>query len=374
MKVLINARLLNLDHIEGVGRYALEVIQRWVRDHPDDEYHLIYDRKIEHCRIEGDNVYHHRYGLPSRIPLLWRLWFGHSLRRAIRDIQPDVVFSPESHMCWRTDVPTVITTHDLAFARYPEYNKPSHNRYYEKYFPLYHHHASHVITVSHYSKKDICDYYGLSDEKVSVVYNGVSDQYQPVNVNRSKLPTTEPYFLYVGSIHPRKNVDGVIKAFELMKQTHGLSHRLILCGRMAWRYDGVQQLIDQSEYSGDIIQLDYYEGDMNALLNGVTALCYLSRFEGFGLPPVEAMAAGCPVISSDKTAIPEIVGDAAMLADPDDLTTVVKMMYDLASDSDLRDNLIQKGVNQARKYNWEASAKAIYDKLAEVSNWVDNHV
>jgi glycosyltransferase involved in cell wall biosynthesis len=373
VKIAINARLLKESGLEGIGRYAQEIISRMVIEHPQDEFHLIFDHEPSERFRFGSNVYFHKVGLPARHPILWYLWLEYSFYNVVKKIQADIIFSPESFISLRSGIPTVMTTHDLAFEHDDTFNKRIHINYLLRQVPKFHHKAAAIICVSEYTRQDVIKRYTIPEGKTHVVYNGVSSEFKPVSGQKvgdfkNEMGLLIPYFLYVGAIHPRKNIVNLIKAFEQFKKSYNTAHQLVLAGRMAWKYRNIDQLIRESEYKTDIKQIGYFDGDLNMLINGAEGLCYLSLFEGFGMPIIEAMAAGTPVIASHISAIPEVTGAAALLVDPHNINEIAAQMYQIIHDQLLREKLINEGFLRAQLYNWDEAAHKTYKILTDTAS------
>jgi len=261
-------------------------------------------------------------------------------------------------------IPVVNMVHDLAAIHYPQFfNKREHlrNRF---LLPLNIRRAAKVLTVSEYCKNDIVKTYGVHPDKVVVTYPGVSQHFRPLNDPMlvvsvlHKYGISQPYLLFVGNIQPRKNLRGVIEAFRLLKRDHAIEHKLVVVGRKAFLYSDVFRLVRERALESQIIFTGYvpYE-DLPALYNGAALLVYPSFFEGFGSPPIEAMACGIPVVASTAPCFPEILGKAAMLADPRSSPDIAKAIWSVLDDADLRRRLVAEGLNRARALSWEATAR-----------------
>lgn len=373
MKIAVNARLLHTDSIEGIGRYAVEVIKRISRDHPEDDIHLVFDHRPDPIFKFADNVYLHQVGWPARHPTLWRFWFEFSFRRFVNQLKPDVVFSPESYMSIGVNMPTVITTHDLAYLHYPKYNKKVHINYLKRWFPRFHESATSIICVSNYTRDDVIEQYGIERSKLKVIYNGVSQEgveYSSEELDQFKHDhrLDRPYFLYLGAIHPRKNIVKLIEGFNYFKAMNGTEHILVLAGRLAWDFQDVSQAVAASAFKSDIRVLGYFEGNKDLLLKNAIALCYISLFEGFGLPLLEAMRVGTPVIASHVSALPEIGGDAALYITPTDIKGISEAMNQVVANEGLRHDLIEKGYERIKLFSWDTTAKKVYQALIEATN------
>jgi glycosyltransferase involved in cell wall biosynthesis len=308
--------------LEGIGVHTNESMKRMVKVHDADQYYFYFDRKISDEFVYSNNVRPTVLWPPARHPVLFRIWFHYRLKKAIEKLQPDVFFSPDSFMPLGMKIPSVITVHDVAHRIYPNQIPDASLKYYDKYLPLYLDEAKHIITVSAFSKAEIVKYYGISKDKISVVYNGVSPIYQPLlyeekTAIRSKLTGGAPYFLYVGSIHPRKNIHTLIRAFDKIKGSTKSNYKLVIAGRKSWQYEEVTRAYDQAGFKDDILFTDYVpDANLPGIVASAFTLCYPSLYEGFGMPVIEAMACGVPVICSDLTSLPEVCDNAALLADP----------------------------------------------------------
>ncbi len=372
MKVAVNARLLGSPYMEGIGRYLVEHISRMAIAHPEDEYVLLCDKAISHPILDLPNVSTLKIGLPARTPLLWRLWFDWSVPRAIDRVKADIFFSPESYNSTRLKIPSVITTHDLAYEHDEHYNKRSHIKWLKKWMPRYHQVADAVVCVSQYTQQDVINRYQIDQSKTQVIYNGINEEYRPwpkeeIENYRKENNLDKPYFLYIGAIHPRKNIARLIRAYELLQDQSPTDHELILIGRQAWRYDDVINTMKSSKYQDRIRHLGYWPGDISGVIAGAEALVYPSMFEGFGLPILEGMNMRTPVICSDRSAMPEIAGDAAILISPDDTQDIADAMQRVISmPATDRSVMIAAGIKNAQRFSWDAASRQLYDILQKV--------
>lgn len=369
MKIAVNTRLLLKNRLEGIGRVTYEIIRRLVEQHPEDEFIFCFDRPYDKSFIFGENVTPLVIAPPSRHPFLWYLWFEQSLPRALKKYQPDIFYSPDGYCSLKLNCPTVMVTHDLAHIHYPQEIPFLVRKYYQYYVPKYLQKSDQVISVSHATKEDIIEQYRIPSEKVSVVHNGNRDGFYKIKkeqrqTTRVKYSQNCKYFFYLGAVHPRKNLERLIMAFDLFKQTTGSDVKLLIGGRLAWQTDTVQRIFDQSVYKADIKFLGFIpEEDLPFLLGSALAMVYVSLFEGFGLPILEAMYAEVPVITSNVSAMPEVAGDAALLVNPLSVGELVLAMQKIYEDRSLRKNLVEIGKIQREKFNWGRSANRTYSIL-----------
>lgn len=259
----------------------------------------------------------------------------------------------------------VVTVHDLSFARFPQYAEEGNLKRLEKRFGATLARADAIITVSQFSKRELVELYGLSPDRVMVTSHGVSIQPRP----RPARPLPFPYFLFIGTIEPRKNLETLLEAWRILKGRSGAhwTHRLFVVGHHGWRCKPAKEQAREKGVDADVIVLDYVrDEELPNLYGAAEALVYPSLYEGFGFPPLEAMACGTPVIASTAPAIPEVVGDAAILCDPRDAEGFAEAMLRVRDDAALRERLTARGLARAGQFTWERTARetlALYRKL-----------
>lgn len=369
MKIAVNTRFLIKDALEGFGHYTLEIMSRIVRDHPEDEFLFYFDRPFEKTFLYSDRVTGVEVFPPARHPLLFYVWNAFALKRQLRNAKPDVFFSPDSFMPLGLDCPSVITVHDVAHRPYPDAIAFAQRKYYDYFMPRFLKSASHVITVSEFSKQEILKYYSIPEKHISVVYNGIGDQYVPLDEEvqhaiRMQFTDGKPYFLFVGAIHPRKNVARLIQAYSLFRQQTDSNLQLLIAGRKSWDFAEVDQALETSAYRKDIRFTGYVPVESLAKITASAfALCYISLYEGFGLPVVEAMACGVPVIVSTDSAQSEIAGEAGLPTDPLSIPDIAEAMTKISSDPTLRKQMIDSGHKRSRRFSWDVAARDTYNIL-----------
>ncbi|MEO5906451.1 MAG: glycosyltransferase family 1 protein, partial [Saprospiraceae bacterium] len=280
------------DRLEGIGTVTHEVMSRIVTDHPDDQLDYYFDRAFDQSFIHGPNVSGHSFFPPARLPMLIRYWMDHPVRKHIHQQKHDVFFSPDGFIPMGLKIPKVTMVHDIAFLRNPLHVKPHIRRFYDKWMPQYIRDADHVITVSSFSKGELVAGYDIVPEKISVVYNGVSNQYKPLTeenkkVVRDQLIEGKHFFLYLCAIHPRKNILTLVRAFEKFKDDTKSDFLLVIAGRPSWYTKEVFRAIEKSRWRNDIQLPGFVDSEIaRKLLASAEALVYPSRYEGFGLPVV----------------------------------------------------------------------------------------
>ena len=359
--IAVNARLLLHNKLEGIGRFSYEVLKRMVQNNPDVKFSFFFDRKYHPEFIFGPNVEPHVLIPQARHPFLYYWFFHLSVTRKLRKLQPDLFFSPDGYLSLRTPVPQVPVFHDLAFEHFPEFISGIEAWYYRKYFPQYARKATQLLTVSEYSKQDIHTHYKVPKEKITVVYNGASDNFYPISDSekqevRDRHTDGEPYFHYVGAIHPRKNLVTLIQAYDRFKAATGSKVKLVIVGRRAWDFEKVIHSYRDSPNQADIRFTGFVDGEeLNRLYAASLALCYVPWFEGFGIPIIEAMHSETAVICSNVSSLPEVAGAATLMNDPGDAEAIGESMKKIYEDASFRDSLIQKGRTQRQQFSWDGT-------------------
>lgn len=372
MRIAVNARFL-MDPLEGVGQYSFHILRNLVLTHPEDQFHFFFDRPYDPKFIFAENVRPHVISPPARHPILWYLWFEYQLPKYLKRIQANVFFSPDGFASLRSNTPTLLTCHDLAYINYPDHIKCSHLIYSKCFIPKFLKKAARISCVSTSVTQEITDHFKICPEKIFVASNAANPSYKPISKKqKSNFQKTIsegcPYFLYLGSIHPRKNISGLIKAFEIFKANSGSKHKLILAGRWAWKTSTIESQLKNSPYHIDIILLNSFDSYIHDLVAAADAMVYVSLYEGFGLPIIESMASGVPVICSDRGAMKELAGENALKVNPENLESIAEAMTQIHQNNELALELGQKGVARATQYSWEKSAEIIYAHLKLIAS------
>ena len=256
----------------------------------------------------------------------------------------------------------VLGIYDLTFIKYPKYSN-SVTKAYTKRLKQCLQWTDLVITISESSKRDIVEHLRVNPEQVYVTplasryhHNYLAKTYQLENTANYNF--AQPYLLFVSTIEPRKNIITLVLAFNWLKQKYKIEHNLILIGQKGWNYKPILAEIEKSPWKSQIHQLDYLSDELIALFySRADVFVYPSYYEGFGMPVLEAMTLGAPVVTSNTSSLPEVAGDAAILIDPNDPISLAEAILSVISDSQLRDQLIHKGKERAKLYSWEHTAK-----------------
>jgi glycosyltransferase involved in cell wall biosynthesis len=358
--------------MEGIGRHLVEVLKKLVVMRPDDQFLLIFDRQPQVDYQIAPHIDIIVAGPPARHPLLYNIWFDWQIPRILKQWRADIFWSPDNFCSLRTNCPTLLTVHDLAYMHYPGHLDRAHQRYYRNRMPGFLNRADRIAAVSEFTARDLLETTQVPANKISVVCNGAETKpASAIDIAdfRNLHTAGRPYFVYVGSIHPRKNVTLLVQAYDQYRQNGGSPWPLILVGRSAWKTNDTQQAIEQALFKEDIRLTGYLPDDQtHKWLAAAGALVYVSLFEGFGMPVLEAMQAGVPVITSANSSMSEVGGKAVITVDPKNLTALALAMQTMSKDADQRGICIQKGLLQAKEYSWAKSAAAYSEILTELHN------
>ncbi len=372
MRIAVNTRFLLEGRLEGIGWFTDQVLQRLVAAYPQHEFIFLFDRPFDQRFVYGKNVTPVVCFPPARHALLWYWWFEWTLPAALKKHQADVLLSPDGFCSLRSKVPTVMVTHDIAHIHFPQ-EVPLHGRvFYRHYVPRYLQRAEQVVTVSHFTKKDILKHYPIDDKKILVACNGGRETFRPLappskEEVRQQYAAGQPYFFYLGAVHPRKNVHRLIEAFDRFKQRTQSPVKLLIGGRFGWQTGVVKDAYDTAQYQKDIIFLGYVpDEDLPRLTGAALALVYVSLFEGFGVPILEAMHCDTPVITSTTSSMPEVAGAAGYLVDPTVVDQIAIAMQDVWEQPALRQKLINVGREQRQKFSWDKATEVIKTALEKV--------
>ncbi len=267
------------------------------------------------------------------------------------------------HIPFFTDIPSIITLHDVSYLTHPEFF-PKLERLKMKFFMRYSiKKARRIITVSEFSRNEITRMYKNSEKKICTVYNGISDEFKPATEKEiqdtlKKYGISAPYILTVSNLQPRKNLKGLIKAFfKILKEKKDFPCKLVIVGKKLWLYDEIFSEIRNSVFRDKVVITGYLtQHQLVSLYSGAKMFIYVSFYEGFGFPPLEAMACGCPVITSSTSSLPEIAENAAIMVNPKDNEEIANAIRKLYDDRELQNQLRIKGFKQAKKFTWKECA------------------
>ncbi|WP_116126015.1 glycosyltransferase family 4 protein [Lewinella sp. IMCC34183] len=376
MRVAVNTRFLRPGELEGIGYFTREICRRLPELLPAAEWLYCFDRPFDPVLTADPRVTGRAIFPPARDPILWKLWFDYALPRAVRAWEADVVLHLDGYCSLRTSVPQVMVTHDIAHVHYPNEIPRRARAYYRRTVPRFLDRAARILTVSEYVRGDIQRVYGVPGEKIALTCNGVRPEFRPLSAEertraRDDFADGSAYFFYLGAIHPRKNVARLIRAYNGFRAGGGPPVRLVLGGRMAWQTGAIERAYADSPFRSDIVFLGYLPEDaLVRALGGALALVYPSLSEGFGVPLLEAMHAGVPIVTSNTSSLPEVAGSAAVFVDPRRESSITEGLTRIAEDPALAASLVAAGHARKDVYSWDRAAAAVAEQLAAVAGGV----
>ncbi len=359
----------------GMGTYTLNLVENILKQDKENEYWLVHRKK------EGHKI----YSMANEVIVPYNPGFPFStirnfvtLPRELRKYDFDIVHHPTNigpfvtKAIWPTKKGKCVeTVHDLIPLLFEGTHEGPVRFAFKHLLPRIANNADKIITVSEASKKDIVQKLRINEEKIRVIYEAASEIYFPkkdASRIRKKYGINGDYMLFVGALEPKKNITSIIKAFSQLKKK-GMKHKLVLAGKKGWYYNDIMDEIKKQNIDKEVIFPGYIPlEDMPYIYSASTLFCFPSLYEGFGLPILEAMSCGVPVIGSNRGSIPEIAGNAGVIVDPLDWKKMAIKMEEIATDQKLRQSLKRKGIEQAKKFSWKKAAKETISLYSEVSN------
>jgi glycosyltransferase involved in cell wall biosynthesis len=363
----------------GIGRFVRSLVGSIVERDTTDAFLLLHaaPNPGRAALYPGGSNVHHR---ELRITERWMNILWHRLQVPLPADwltgPVDVFHSPDFVLPPVRAARSILTVHDLAFLLYPECADARLRAYLERTVPRSVQRADYVVADSENTRNDVICLLGVPPERVTVVPGGVDPSFKPVTDEATKsafkqrigLDDETPYILFVGVIEPRKNLVGLIEAFDILKG-RSLPHKLVVVGRRGWLSDSTMARADRSPYRNDIIFPGFIpDGDLNTLYSAAESFAFPSHYEGFGLPVLEAMACGTPVVASRASSLPEVVGDAGMQVDPDDSERLASALELLALNPEMRADFSVRGLARAATFTWDAAADVMLDVYRKVAS------
>lgn len=368
MRVGIDARLMYYSPA-GIAEYTKRLVQALAELDGDEEFIVLHSRKdSQRSLVDAPRFRREQLWTPSHHRLE-----GWTLPIELRRIGLDVLHSPDFIPPHTRSFRSVITVHDLAFLLYPHFLTPESARYYGQIDQAVRR-ADHIVAVSESTKQDTMQLLGVPERKISVIHEAANPIFRQIDRQEAKrgladvFGLTEDFVLFVGTLEPRKNITALLQAFYQLKDDYKLPHKLVLAGSKGWLFDDVFATVSRLKIENDCMFLGRVPVEhLLYLYNAADVLVHPAFYEGFGLTPLEAMACGTPVVVSNVSALPEIVGDAGLLADPNDVEELEVAIYRALTDQDLRANLIERGLKRAALFSWDRAARATLDIYRKVA-------
>ena len=361
-RIAINAHLLGTEEgyrRAGVSRYVHSLLTNVLREDPEGDYTVLVNSR---CALSlSGNIKPSR--LPTYKPLVRILWEQACLPLQLVKEGIELLHSPVNVQPLSLPCRGVVTVTDLSFMLFPEAFRRG-RRQYQRWFTRWSvRRADRIIAISNTTAQDVVRFFGARAERVSVIFPGVDTHYRPIEDEqflaqfRHRRGLTARFVLFVGTLEPRKNLLTLLRAYAAFRRGGG-GYKLALVGGKGWLYQPILAAIEELDLQGDVILPGFVaEEELPLWYNAAEALFYPSLYEGFGLPPLEAMACGTPVVVSDASSLPEVVGDAGLLVDPHEPDRWAEALQRLWRDSAYRANLSARGLERARQFSWRRMAR-----------------
>ena len=369
MKIAINCWVLRNKQTDGIGYFSINAFSRLIRAHPEVQFMILCDRNFTEGYFDFDNVIKYPIFPALRHPVLYVFYMEIILPFFLRKHLPDLMVSADGFLSLFSACKQLPLIYDINFEHKPEDLKLRNRIYYRSFFRRFARKASRIATISEYSKSDIAGYYMIDPARIDNVSCGINGNFSPleesgIRTTRTKWSGGQPYFFFVGSMHPRKNIKRLIESYTLFRKATRSDIKLLLAGSILWRKSEIEDSYVSSPFKEDILFTGRLsEDDLHKVLGAALALSFVPIFEGFGLPIVEAMQSGVPVICSNITSMPEVAGDAALQVDPFDVKAIADAMERISTSEELRNQLVAKGHVQKLLFSWDKTAALLWKSI-----------
>ena len=391
MKLLVN--LSSLNHpLTGIGEYTLNLVKEMLDDDQvQDIKGIRSSRYLDRHQIsvliaaleqghQTDQPLTRYLKKMSRLKLIARI-----ARKAInayreisfrfyRNMLKHYIYWEPNYICLNHQGVCVPTVHDLSHLICPQFHPKARVKYLKAELPRTLARAKHVIVVSEYTKQSVMEHFDLDDQQITVVPPSVKSEYYPRTASecaqlKKRLGLPENFILFVGTLEPRKNLQGLLLAYKLLSTELKSQYPLVLSGKKGWLLEDIEQILQPMLDSGEVIWLGYLNSkDLPALYSSATAFTYVSHFEGFGMPIAEAMACGTAVIASDNTAMKEASGGAVCIVSPHSIGSIAQGMRKVLLDSSYRIECETKGLEISKNRSWKVSKQLLVTALSNLNN------
>lgn len=372
MRIGINTRFLIENKLEGIGWFTYETLKRICQAHPEHEFYFFFDRAYPTHFVFAENVTPVILFPQARHPFLYYLFFEFAIPRAIKKYKIDYFVSTDGFLPQNPSVPSLAVIHDINFEHRPEDLPTLTRKYYQYFFPIFAKNASRIATVSEFSKKDIIETYHLPASKIDVVYNGANEDYVPLDES-SKQHVKETYskgsdyFVYLGSLNPRKNIRNLLLAFEKFKEKDTKGFKLLIIGAVMHSDKDFRETFEKLTCKNDVVFCGRLNtSDLHKVIASAYAMTYVPFFEGFGIPILESMYCDVPVITSNTTSLPEVAGEAAILVDPTNTDAIANAMIEICENKALYLELQAKARERKKDFSWNRTALLFWNSIEKL--------
>lgn len=372
MIIAVNTRLLLKNKLDGIGWFTYQTLKRITQNHPEHQFVFLFDRNYDPDFIFGSNVKAFVVSPPARHPLLWYWWFEKRIPAVLSKVKADIFVSPDGFIPLSIEIPSVPVIHDINFHHRPGDLPLSSRIYYRHFFPRFAKKARRIVTVSEYSKSDIEQSYHIDSSKIDVVYNGAHELYKPLNeIEKQKVKMNyangADYFVFVGSLHPRKNVEGLLRGYDEFRSSRQSLFKLLIVGEKFFLNSDLEKTYSDMRFKSDVIFAGRKEPEeLSKIVGAAWAMAFVPHFEGFGIPLLEAMHCNVPSVASRVTSLPEVAGDTAIYVDPSDIHSISDGLKKMAFETIIRDELIQNCEKQRLKFSWDQTAEKFWSSIEKI--------
>lgn len=380
MRIGIDIRCMMDGRRTGVEEYTFNLLAKLLEQDRDNQYILFFN-SFQKKEIEFGNLLSHnnfkikRFRYPNKLLNLF-FWYLNwpKIDRMLGGA--DVLFLPNINFAaWSHRTKVILTMHDLSFELYPETFSWKRRLWHFFVNPKkLTKKVDKIIAVSDSTKNDLIKLYGINSAKIKTIHSAVAEIFSPIDRNglkmieiRDKYSLPYKFIFYLGTLEPRKNIVGLIRAYNQLRKLNDAElnkYKLVLAGSPGWKYKKIFQEVSRSPFRQDIIIEDSIEDEDRPIVYNLASLfVYPSFFEGFGFPPLEAMQCGVPVVTSNNSSLPEIAGDAAILIDPEKPDEIFEAMKEVLQNRELSDKLRSKGLEQAKRFSWQKTAEKFLEAV-----------
>jgi glycosyltransferase involved in cell wall biosynthesis len=374
MRIAVEIQPVLEEYLTGVGEYTDNLIKRFKAHANENDQiyllgmdffrkaHRVMDYQAPNITVHTNGLMH--YGIYRR---LWH-WLPFIDYGRFFGIEADIYHFVNFVVPPYVKGKVLVTVYDMVYKLFPETMERANYKKLEKNLARSCARADAVITISQNSKEEIIKHLGVSEEKVLIIYPGVDLARYHNGIDRARIDGVlkkyalpDAYFLYLGTLEPRKNIETIVEAYRLYSKNHGGDIKMVIAGRKGWQYGRIFDKVREYGLEDRVIFPGYVsEEDKPGLYAGAQAFLFPSLYEGFGMPPLEAMACGTPVIVAAASSLPEVVGDAGCMVEPMDAEAIAGYMHALASDREYSDSLRLRGFERAKQFSWDKSVEALF--------------
>ncbi len=367
MIIAVTIQVFNSFDREGTGYFTKEVILRLAHQRPGDIFYILSEAAENRQENLPVNIKIITVKANSTFSLLGTVLYNRRLSSILKKINADVLINADGILALKATIPQLLLIQDLSFLHHPEFQQKNQLAFLKKNMAKFLEKAKVVLTISNFSKEDICKNYGTGEQKIHVAGYGINELFKPCETEeREKIKEQYAdgceYFIYSGSYYPQKNLLNLLKAFSVFKKKQKSNMKLIICGQKSLGSEEFLSLLKTFKFRDDVKLVDQADDSERAtLIASAYAMVYPSYFEDFGVPPFEALQSQVPAIVSRTSALPEVGGDAYLYIKPDDFEDIAAKMMLLYKDETLRNKLIENGKERVKLFSWDQTTQKMWE-------------